>query len=473
MACVVGKGNPRCYHRCASGSWDSKRTVGPMAPKADSQRELDRYLEMTSASKALWNASQSYLPGGDTRSSIFWKPYPIYIERGEGCYVYDVDGTARLDFIGCMTTSVFGNAYPPVIKAVQKQAERGLAYNAPNRYQVLLAKLLCERVPSLDMVRFTNSGTEATLNAIRAARAFTGRTKLAKCEGGYHGTHDAVSVSVRTDPSTAGPDNRPQPVPSVGGLPPETLEHVVVLPFNDTDASRIILEEVAGEVAAVIVEPVLGSSGMVPAEPEYLEMLRDVTARHGIVLIFDEVISFRVARGGAQELYGVIPDVTTFGKVIGGGFPVGAFGGSREIMELFDPLQGPAVVHAGTFNGNPLTMLAGGITLEHLTSGVYVQLEEMTESLRQGIRDVCLELEVPVQVTGLGSLFGLHFVDREVRTWRDVALGDEERRRQVFWGLMNEGVMLAPSLVGAVSTPMTEKEIDAFVAALRNVLSRV
>ncbi|MCE2466360.1 MAG: glutamate-1-semialdehyde 2,1-aminomutase [Dehalococcoidia bacterium] len=443
-----------------------------MSPKADAWVELDRYLEMTAASRSLWKAAQSYLPGGDTRSSIFWKPYPIYIERGEGSHVYDVDGTARLDFIGCMTTSVFGNAYPPVVQAIQKQAERGIAYNAPNRYQIMLAKFLCERVPSVDMVRFTNSGTEATLNAIRAARAFTGRTKLAKCEGGYHGTHDAVSVSVRTDPAKAGPDDRPSAVGSVEGLPPETLENVVVLPFNDTEASRRLLEESAGELAAVIVEPVLGSSGMVPAQWEYLRMLRDLTKWHGIVLIFDEVISFRVARGGVQELYDIIPDMTTFGKVIGGGFPVGAFGGSKEIMELFDPLHGPAVVHAGTFNGNPLTMLAGGITLEHLTPEVYERLEEMTNALREGIRDVCLELEVPVRVTGLGSLFGLHFVDKPVLTWRDVAKGDDERRNQVFWGLMNEGIMLAPSLVGAVSAAMTENEIEAFTEALRRVLSR-
>ena len=381
-------------------------------------------------------------------------------------------GRTRLDFIGCMTTSVFGNAYPPVVQAIQKQAERGIAYNAPNRYQVMLAKFLCERVPSVDMVRFTNSGTEATLNAIRAARAFTGRAKLAKCEGGYHGTHDAVSVSVRTDPETAGPDDRPSAVGSVEGLPPETLENVVVLPFNDTEASRRLLEESAEELAAVIVEPILGSSGMVPAQWEYLRMLRDPDqmARHRADLRRSDQLPGGPGRRPRALRYH--PDMTTFGKVIGGGFPVGAFGGSKEIMELFDPLHGPAVVHAGTFNGNPLTMLAGGITLEHLTPEVYERLEEMTNALREGIRDICLELEVPVRVTGLGSLFGLHFVDKPVQTWRDVAKGDDERRNQVFWGLMNEGVMLAPSLVGAVSAAMTESEIEAFTEALRRVLSR-
>ena len=443
-----------------------------MASETDSQYELDRYLEMTRASQNLWKAAQRYLPGGDTRSSIFWEPYPVYIERAEGCYVHDVDGTARLDFIGCMTTLVHGNAYPPVVKAIQKQAARGFTYNAPNRYQVMLAKLLCDRVPSLDMVRFTNSGTEATLNAIRAARAFTGKTNIAKCEGGYHGTHDAVSVSVRTNPETAGPADRPIPVASVGGLPPETVNQVVVLPFNETSAARNILEEHADDLAAVLVEPVLGSSGMVPAELDYLKMLRDFTARNRIVLIFDEVISFRVAPGGAQEHYGVVPDMTAFGKIIGGGFPVGAFGGSQELMELFDPLKGPAVVHAGTFNGNPMTMLAGGITLENLTPDVYPELDQLTDYLRQSIRDVCADLEVPVQVTGLGSLFGIHFVDRPVRTWRDVAAGDQNLKHKVFWGLMNERIMFTPGLVGAVSAAMTETEMDSFAAALRRVLAK-
>ena len=442
-----------------------------MAAKIDSQRELDRYLELTHGSRNLWEAAKNFLPGGDTRSSIFWEPYPIYIERGDGCHVWDVDGTDRLDFIGCMTTLVLGNAYPPVVEAVRKQASRGFTFNAPNRYQVMLAKLLCDRVPSVELVRFTNSGTEATLNSIRAARAHTGKNKVAKCEGGYHGTHDVVSVSVRTDPASAGPDERPIPIPSVGGLPMEVIDQVVVIPFNEPEAALCILEENASDLAAVIVEPLLGSSGMVPAEADYLSMLRDFTANNGVVLIFDEVISFRVARGGAQEHYDIIPDMTTFGKVIGGGFAVGAFGGRRNLMEMFDPTKGPAVTHAGTFNGNPVTMLAGGITLEHLTPEVFEHMDQLAEHLKQGVRDVCAELEIPVQVTGLGSLFGIHFVDRPVRTWRDVAAADGNLKKQVFLGLMNEGILFTPGLVGAVSAPMGETEVNAFVDGLRRVLT--
>ena len=443
-----------------------------MAKQDETNAELNRYLERTPRSRSIWEDARQYMPGGDTRNSIFWAPYPLYIERGEGCHVRDVDGVDRLDFIGNMTTSILGGAYPPIVKAMQEQAARGLVYNAPNEHQVRLAKLLCERVPSVDMVRFTNSGTEATLNAIRAARALTGRTKVAKCEGGYHGTHDVVSVSIRSDPFLAGEPDRPTPVPSVSGLPADVTDQVVVVPFNGTQAALQILEENAEELAAVIVEPVLGSSGMVAADPEYLTMLREYTRKTGAVLIFDEVISFRVATGGAQEHYGIIPDMTAFGKVIGGGLPVGAFGGRRDLMELFDPTNGPAVGHSGTFNGNPMTMLAGSITLEHLTPDLYRRLDNLAERLRQGVRKVCAELEVPVQVTGLGSLFGIHFVDRPVRTWRDVASGNMELRRNVFWGLMNEGILFTPSLVGCTSSPMGEEEVGTFVGAFARALER-
>ncbi|MCE2404515.1 MAG: aspartate aminotransferase family protein [Dehalococcoidia bacterium] len=434
--------------------------------------ELDRYLETTPRSREMWEEAKRYLPGGDTRNSIFWAPYPIYIQDGGGCHAVDLDGTDRLDFIGNMTSLPLGNAYPPVVKAVQEQAARGLVYNAPNEHQVRLARLLCRRVPSVELVRFTNSGTEATLNAVRAARAFTGRTKIAKCEGGYHGTHDAVSVSVRTDPAMGGSPERPTAVPSVAGLPPSVVEEVVVMPFNDTAAARAILEDNAGELAAVIVEPVLGGSGMVPADQEYLDALREFTELDGSVLIFDEVISFRASHGGAQEHYGIRPDMTTFGKIIGGGFAVGAFGGRRDLMDLYDPTTGPVVGHAGTFNGNPMTMVAGAVTLEDLTPDVYDRLGPLTEGLRQGVRDACAELDVPVRVTGLGSLFGIHFLDRPVRTYRDVHSSDRDLRQRVFWGLMNEGILSTANLVGAVSNPMAQGEVDAFVEAFRTVLAR-
>ena len=439
---------------------------------AEARTELDRYLELTPKSRARWHEATEYLPGGDSRNSIFWDPYPIFVTGASGCHVVDADGVDRLDFVNTMTTLILGHAAPPVMDAVHQQLDRGVAYNAPNEHQIRLAKLLCDRIPSFDLVRFTNSGTEATLNTIRAARAFTGRNRFAKVEGGYHGTHDAVSVSVRVNPAEAGDADKPKAVPASAGLGEGVLDQVVVIPFNEPAVARQILEENKDELAAVIVEPVMGSVGMIPGTTEFLTMLREFTQANGIVLIFDEVISFRVAPGGSQQYYGVTPDMTSLGKIIGGGFAVGAFGGRRDIMELYDPTKGAKVSHAGTFNANPVTMLAGAVTLEHLTPDVYRRLAELTETLRQGIREVCADQEVPVQVTGLGSLFGIHFISGPVHNYRDVAKADSKFREQVFLGLMNEGILIAPNLVGAPSTALSEPEVDVFLGSLKRVLER-
>ena len=439
------------------------------------QDELARYLELTPQSRARWETARQYLPGGDSRHSIFWEPYPIFIAGANGCRVVDADGVERLDFINTMTTMILGHGFPPVMEAVSEQLSRGVAYNAPNEHQVRLAQLLCERIPSFDLVRFTNSGTEATLNTIRAARAFTGRSKFAKVEGGYHGTHDAVTVSLRvdvSDVSLAGEPDRPRAVAGSDGLAEGVLDQVVIIPFNDVAASKRILEENKDDLAAVIVEPVMGSVGMLPAANEYLSMLRQFTEDNGVVLIFDEVISFRVAPGGSQQYYGVTPDMTSLGKIIGGGFAVGAFGGRKDIMDLYDPTKGAKVSHAGTFNANPVTMLAGAVTLEHLTPEVYRDLAERTERLRQGIRQICEELEVPVQVTGLGSLFGVHFTGGEIRNYRDMAATDKSLRGHMFLGLLNEGILMASNLVGSLSTAIGDEEMAAFLSAFRRTLER-
>ena len=434
--------------------------------------ELDRYLDLTPLSRAKWEEAREYMPGGDSRNSIFWKPYPIFITDASGSRVMDADGVQRIDFINTMTTMILGHGPAPVVNAVRRQLDRGFGYNAPNEKQVDLARILCERIPSFDLVRFTNSGTEATLNTLRAARAFTGRTRFAKVEGGYHGTHDGVTVSVRVDPSIAGEADSPVPVAASAGLAPGVMEQVVVVPFNETATALKILEDSAVDLAAVIIEPVMGSVGMVPALPDFLAMLRDFCDANGSVLIFDEVISYRVAPGGSQEYYGVTPDMTALGKIIGGGLPVGAFGGRRDIMELYDPTNGPTVSHAGTFNANPLTMLAGAVTMEQLTPEVYRSLAEMTEILKQGTRNVCAEMEVQVQVTGLGSLFGIHFTDREIVNYRDIACGDYDLRDRMFLGLLNEGILMASNLVGSLSTATSEQDVEDFLAAFRKALAR-
>ena len=434
--------------------------------------EIERYQEMTPKSREAWEEAKRYMPGGDSRNSIFWSPYPIFVDEASGAHVVDADGTDRLDFIGTMTTLILGHSPEPVVDAVRQQLEQGVVYNAPNRHQVRLARLLCERIPSFELVRFTNSGTEATLNTIRAARAFTGRSLIAKAEGGYHGSHDTVSVSVRVDPGKAGERLEPDAVPATEGLADGVLDSVVVIPFNETGPAREILERRKDQLAAVIVEPMLGSVGMLPATNEFLTMLREFATESGAVLIFDEVISFRIAPGGSQEYYGITPDMTSLGKIIGGGFAVGAFGGRHDIMGLYDPTSGPRVAHAGTFNANPATMLAGAVTLEQLTPEVYRRLVEVTEYLRHGLREVGQELEVPVQVTGLGSLFGIHFTDDSLVGYRDIAKADSTFRHNVFLGLLNEGILMAPNLVGAVSTVIGEPEVDTFVNAFREVLHR-
>ncbi|MDA0262844.1 MAG: aspartate aminotransferase family protein [Chloroflexi bacterium] len=441
---------------------------------ADTTGELERYLQSTPRSKALWEDAKNYLPGGDSRNSIFWAPYPIFVDRASGCHVVDSDGVDRLDFIGTMTTLILGHSPKPVVEAVQSQLGNGMVYNAPSPHQTRLAKLLCERIPSFDLVRFTNSGTEATLNTIRAARAVTGKSKIAKVEGGYHGSHDQVSVSVRVNPAKAGERSHPDAMPATEGLAEGTLDQVVVVPFNETETAREVLEAHRDELAAVIIEPMLGSVGMLPATTEFLAMLREFTKANGIILIFDEVISYRASFGGAQEYYGITPDMTSLGKIIGGGFAIGAFGGRREIMDLYDPSAagGPRVAHAGTFNANPITMLAGAATLDELTPEVYRKLAEKTDRLRAGILQVGAELEVPIQVTGLGSLFGIHFTGEKLVGYRDIAAEDAAFRHRVFLGLLNEGILMASNLVGAVSTEIGDAEIDTFTTALRRVLER-
>jgi glutamate-1-semialdehyde 2,1-aminomutase len=287
------------------------------------------YTAKTPRSRQLFEEALRVMPGGNSRSTTFFDPYPFYLARGAGARLWDADGVERLDFNGNYTSLILGHADPGVVKAVQEAAAQGLSFPGPSEHEVRLAEILTQRIPSLEALRFANSGTEATMNAVRVARAFTGRGKIAKFEGAYHGTHDWVLVSVAPDLAQAGSRKRPKPVAWSSGVPPAVLKHVVVLPWNDAEACAKILERHASDLAALIVDPLLANGGMVLPREGFLERLREVTERLGILLIFDEVISFRVARGGAQERLDIRPDLTTLGKIIGGGLAVGAFGGRR------------------------------------------------------------------------------------------------------------------------------------------------
>ncbi|MBI4636608.1 MAG: aspartate aminotransferase family protein [Candidatus Rokubacteria bacterium] len=436
-------------------------------------RELAEYVAKTGRSRALHEEAVAVMPGGNSRTTTFFDPYPFYVQRGQGSRIWDVDGVERVDFNGNYTSLVLGHAPPEVVRAVREVAEQGLSFPAPTEHEIRLAGILTRRIPSLETVRFTNSGTEATMNAVRAARAFTGRPKIAKFEGAFHGTHDWVMVSVSPDPRTAGSRSRPKPVAWSSGIPPAVLKHVTVLPWNDGDACAAIIEREAANLAAVLVDPLLGIGGVLPPAEGFLERLRALTERHGIVLIFDEVISFRVAPGGAQERFGVRPDLTTLGKIIGGGLPVGAFGGRADIMAAFDPRRGGArISHGGTFNANPVTMAAGVATLNALGPEAYARLDALGERLRGGVTRLLEATRRRGQVSGIGSLFCLHWTSGRLTDYRSSRPKDGEAPLRVFLGLLNEGILLTQRGLGACSLAMQDEDVDRFVNALARVLGR-
>jgi glutamate-1-semialdehyde 2,1-aminomutase len=436
------------------------------------QREIDQYVAGTPRSGQMQDEARRYLPGGSSRGTAYFAPYPHFIERGEGHYLVDADGNRLLDFMINATSLILGHAHPDIVRALQSQAASGTAFTGPTESQVRLARTLTERIPSVDSIRFTNSGTEGTMMAIRAARAFTGRRKIAKFEGGYHGSHEYVSVSVHPPLEKLDPAG-PTPIPEYPGMSPGILEDVVVLPYNDLEWCQRVLRQHGDEVACLIMEPVASSFGYLPAQADFLRGMRDLTSELGIVLVFDEVQSFRVSAGGAQEALGVIPDLTALGKTIGGGMPVGAFGGRHELMDLFDPTGGAALAHAGTFNANPMTMVAGQVAMDHLTPEVIQRLNTLGEQLRAKLRAVFDELEVKAQVTGIGSLFGIHFTSEEIVDYRTVVRGDGQMRKAVFTGLLNEGVLLQSGNAGSLNVLTTEAEVDTLVDATRRVVHRV
>jgi glutamate-1-semialdehyde 2,1-aminomutase len=436
-------------------------------------RELNEYLAKTSRSRGLHEDAVAVMPGGNSRTTTFFDPYPFYIQRGQGAHVWDVDGVDRLDFNGNYTSLILGHAHPDVVKAAQDAAALGMSFPGPTDHEIRLAELLTRRVPSLESVRFTNSGTEATMNAVRAARAFTGRAKIAKFEGAYHGTHDWVLVSVTPDLKAAGGRRRPKAVASSAGVPPAVLKHVVVLPWNDAEACEQIIEKEGSKLAAVLVDPLLGVGGIIPPAEGFLPRLRAVTERHGIVLIFDEVISFRIAWGGAQERFGVRPDLTTLGKIIGGGLPVGAFGGRADIMAAYDPRKGGARIgHGGTFNANPMTMAAGVATMNAVTPEAYSRLDALGDRLRGGVSRLLQATRRKGQVSGIGSLFCLHWTTAPLTDYRSSRPKDPEMPLRVFMGFLNEGILLTQRGLGACSLAMSDEEVDRFVNALARVLAR-
>ena len=421
-------------------------------------------------SEDLFEQAQKYIPGGVNSPVRAFRGVggtPVFFNHAEGAYLYDEDGKRYIDYIGSWGPMILGHSDPRIKAALHAQVDLGVGYGAPTAIETEMAKKVCELVPSIELVRMVNSGTEATMSAIRLARGYTGRDKIVKFEGCYHGHVDSLLVKAGSGALTLGVPNSP-------GIPASLAEHTITLTYNDIDSVRETFKEIGDQVAAIIVEPVAGNMNCIPPVPGFLEGLREVCDEHGTVLIFDEVMTgFRVSLGGAQGYYGITPDLTALGKVIGGGLPVGAFGGKREIMELISPL-GP-VYQAGTLSGNPLAMTAGLTTLNAISEpGFHDKLIEKTNKVRDGFKAAADEAGIPLAVQSAGAMFGFFFTKEDSVTRFDQVMEcDVERFKKFFQGMLAEGVYLAPSAfeAGFVCAALSEEDIEFTIAAARKVMA--
>ncbi|MBW1699360.1 MAG: glutamate-1-semialdehyde 2,1-aminomutase [Deltaproteobacteria bacterium] len=389
---------------------------------------------------------------------------PVFIDRADGCFIFDADGNRYIDYVGSWGPLIVGHRHPAVIEAIESVLNRGTSFGAPTDLEIELAAMVIEAVPSVEMVRMVNSGTEATMSAIRLARGVTGRDTVVKFDGCYHGHADTLLVEAGSGVATLS-------IPGSPGVPKSFVTHTLSLPYNDVEGFKKVMERDGEKIACVIVEPVAGNMGVVPPVPGFLEALREETERHGSILIFDEVMTgFRVAYGGAQQLYGISPDITTLGKIIGGGMPVGAYGGRREIMEQVAP-QG-SVYQAGTLSGNPVAMAAGIATLKEIKRpGFYDNLENTTAQLVDGLTKAARQAGISVTVDRVGSMAGLFFTDRTVKNFNDAKTCDLDRFSSYYRKMLNSGIYLAPSQFEAlfVSSAHTAEHIDTTVAAAEKV----
>ena len=402
---------------------------------------IEEYLARTPKSASLFERATASIPGGSTRSTVYNPPYPPYMVRGEGLRTWDVDGNEYRDFLGNYTSLILGHSHPAVVEAVTAQVRLASAFAAPTEVEVELAEEIRRRLPSVERLRFTNSGTEATMFAIRAARAFTGRDLVARFDSSYHGTHDTV-------------------LPGTAGVPRATSALVVDLPWGDLDGIERTLAGRERDLAAVIIEPVQGAGGIRPADASFLQALREMTAEAGAVLIFDEIIAFRIGPNGAQGVYGLTPDLTTLGKIIGGGYALAAFGGRAEIMDQFDARRPGALSHGGTFNGNPVAAAAGLATLRELTPGRYDEIARLGDRLRERLARDIVERGLDARVDGIASLFQV-FSGPTLQ-----GEGDLTAAQTLFLGLLVDGFHLAPRGMGAIATPATEQDVDDLASAV-------
>ncbi|MGK0222013.1 MAG: glutamate-1-semialdehyde 2,1-aminomutase [Limisphaerales bacterium] len=437
---------------------------------------ITQYREISPSSAALGERARAVFPGGDTRSSAHYGPYPLVMAEASGCHMRDIDGNDVLDFMNNFTSLIHGHAQPDIVAAVQNQVAKGSAYAAPSADQIELAELIVDRVPSIEQLRFTSSGTEGTLMAIRCARAATGRQKVMKMEGGYHGSYELAEVSLVPFPGRRGELEAPTATAVDKSFPDSVLGDTVVCPYNEPALANALIDAHASELAAVIVEPVLGSMGMIPATKEFLATLREATRRHGIVLIFDEVITLRLSEGGAQKNYGVMPDLTCMGKIIGGGLPVGGVGGTKSLMQLFSPDQKNPVMHASTFSGNALTMAAGRAAMTAYTAEEAERVNGLGVRLREGFNQAFAQAGLNAQALGSGSLTNLHFSAADIHDSRDAFTGMAaagQLTNLLHLTMIRHGVMSATRLMYCTSTAMTDEDVATAVTALHESLAEL
>lgn len=390
--------------------------------------------------------------------------------------MYDEDGFKLLDFQNNYTSLIHGHAHPETVEAVREQIAKGSAYTAPFEKQIELSAILTQRFPSVDMIRYTNSGTEANMHALRIARAYTGKAKIIKTEGGYHGTTDVFEASVDPNIKKAGTLDQIKVIPESRGVSENALKDVLVVPFNDIERTRKMIEEHHRETACIIIEPIMGSAGQITPDLEYLKFLREITEQYHIVLIFDEVVTGRLSLGGAQKFYGVTPDLTTMGKIIGGGTPVGAFGGKQEIMQLYDPRE-KKMYHSGTFNGNAVTMAAGLATMKAYNQEAVDYVNGLGTLFKEGVLKIYDKLGLNMKISGAGSIYNILFTDKEVKNYRDVASAHEELNKVLYMSLLTKGVFDAERGMFCMSTAMTKEDIrfglDTLETSLREMLPAI
>lgn len=430
------------------------------------------YRSETARSRALFERALKVMPGGNTRHSVALHPYPVYLKTGHGCRVVDVEGEERIDFLNNYTSLILGHADPDVVDAVQARTAQGTAFAGPTELDVEMAELLVERVPAIERIRFCNSGSEAVMFAIKAARAFTGRPKIAKIEGAYHGTYDYAQMSEVSTPDAWGPAERPVSTPDLGSTAAAAAE-VVTMPWNDADACERLMEEHHDQLAAVLVDALPLGLSFVPPRPGFLERLREVASRWGILMIADEILSFRLGYHGVFSEVGITPDLTCLAKIIGGGFPVGAVGGRAEVMEVFDQQRASYVHHGGTYNANPVSMAAGLVTLHKMTPPAFDRLNQLGDTLRDQMKRMFERRGIAAQVFGRGSLFCVRLTSDDLRDWRSIS---RHVRAEPIYGklsheMLGRGILMSQrGITGSLSTPMGLSEVGAFVDALESSL---